>query len=269
MQRILFILFLSVLQVFALDRDLDGVDDTSDRCKNTPFGDLVDAFGCTKQTLFTDTAYDIIVGATYADTNYNTLEKANTLTSTLQADVYHGNISAQILTSYFRSDETNISDSGYNDTQLGVYIKTNPSSSLTLQPGFGVILPTYNSGYDNEAVDLFGSINAQYDLDEHTHIFGGLTYTLINDKDVPNRVQYQNTTAFTAGVGYATSNNGFINLAYTQSQSIYAQVEALKTLSLNGMVPLDAHWFILGNYRYGLSDSTSDNEIALRLGYYF
>lgn len=269
MQRILLILLVSILQVFALDRDLDGVDDTLDRCKYTPFGDLVDKFGCTNKTLFTDTAYDIIIGANYSDTNYNTLEKADTLTTTLQADIYRGNISAQISTSYFRSDETNSSDSGFNDTQLGLYMKTNLSSSLTLQPGFGVILPTYNSGYNNEAIDLFGSINAQYDLNEHTHVFGGLTYTLVNDKNVPDRVQYQNTTAFTAGIGYTVPNNGFINVAYAQSQSIYTGVEAFKTLSLNGMVPLDAHWFVLGNYRYGLSDSTSDNEIALRLGYYF
>lgn len=269
MQRILLILSLSVLQVFAVDSDLDGVNDTLDRCKNTPFGDLVDKFGCTSKTLFTDTAYDIIVGANYSNTNYNTLEKTNTLTTTLQADMYRGNMSAQISTSYFRSNETTRSDSGWNDTQLGLYIKTHPSSSLTLQPGFGVILPTYNSGYNNEAIDIFGSINAQYDLNEHYHVFGGLTYTLVNDKSIPNTVQYRNTTAFTTGIGYATTNNGFVNIAYTQSQSIYTEVDAFKTLSLNGMIPLDRHWFILGNYRYGLNDSTSDNEFAMRLGYYF
>ncbi|HEX5670445.1 MAG TPA: DUF3187 domain-containing protein [Sulfuricurvum sp.] len=269
MQRILPILFVSVLRVFALDNDLDGVDNTLDKCNKTPFGDLVDEFGCSTKTLFTDTAYDIIVGANYSDTNYNTLEKANTLATTLQADVYRGNMSAQISSSYYRSDETNTSDSGWNDTQLGLYIKTKPFSSLTLQPGFGVILPTYKSGYDNEAIDLFGSINAQYDLNEHYHVFGGFTYTFVNDKSIPNTVQYQNTSAFTAGVGYATSNNGFINGAYTQSKSIYTGVETFKTLSLNGMIPLDKHWFLLGNYRYGLSDSTSDNEIAVRIGYYF
>jgi hypothetical protein len=269
MERLLFILLLNVLHVFAVDSDLDGVDNTLDRCKNTSFGDLIDEFGCTKKTLFTETAYDIIVGANYSDTNYNTLEKANTLTTTFQADVYRGNMSAQISTSYFRSDETNISDSGWNDTQLGLYIKMHPSSSLTLQAGSGVILPTYNSGYDNEATDLFGSINAQYDLDEHYNVFGGFTYTLVNDKSILNTVEYQNTSAFTAGVGYATTNNGFINGAYTQSQSIYTGVEAFKTLSINGMIPLDKHWFVLGNYRYGLNDSTSNHEVAMRLGYYF
>lgn len=252
-------------------------------CTNTPFGDLIDNFGCTKKTRSTDIGSDIIIGGVYSDTNYNTLEKADTFTTTFQADVYYGDMSAQILTSYFRSDGTGTNDDGWNDTQLGVYLKTYPSAALTLQPGFGIILPTYNSGDNSEAIDVFGSLNAQYDLDKHYNIFGGLTYTVVNDKDgrrivrdknshaiiSDTPIQYQNTTAFMAGIGYAADNNGFINIAYTQSQSIYTGVEAFKTLSLNGMLPLDNHWFVLGNYRYGLSDSTSDNEIAVRLGYYF
>ncbi|MFA6188406.1 MAG: DUF3187 domain-containing protein [Sulfuricurvum sp.] len=225
---------------------------------------------------------DVIVGGTYSDTNYNTMEKSDTFTTTLQADLYRGDLSAQILTSYFRSEDTNMSNSGWGDTQLGLYLMTRPSSSLTLQPGFGIILPTYNSGYNNEAVDVFGSLYAQYDLDKHYYVFGGFTYTIINDKDVQDvtryrhssfivgdSIQYRNTSSFTAGTAYKTNNNGYVNIAYTQTQSIYSGVESFKILSLNGMMPLDTHWFVLGNYRHGLSDSASDNEIALRIGYSF
>lgn len=225
---------------------------------------------------------DVIVGATYSDINYNTMEKSDTFTTTFQADLYRENISAQILTSYFRSDDTNMSDNGWGDTQLGLYYTTYPSSSLTLQPGFGIILPTYDTGYNNKAVDIFGSLYAQYDLDKYYYVFGGFTYTVVNDKDVHNvmryrrssfilgdSIQYQNTSSFTAGASYRTSDNGYINIAYTQTQSIYAGVESFKTLSLNAMMPLDSHWFVLGNYRHGLSDTTSDNEFALRIGYNF
>jgi hypothetical protein len=225
---------------------------------------------------------DVIVGATYSDINYNTMEKADTLTTTLQADFYRGDMTAQILTSYFRSDNSTIDESGWGDTQLGLYFKTYPSSTLTLQPGFGIILPTFNTRYNNEAVDIFASIYAQYDFDKSYYLFGGLTYTMVNDKDVRDAVryrrssfiigdtiQYQNTSSFTVGTAYRTYNNGYINIAYAQSESIYAGVESFKTLSLNGMIPLDHHWFVLGNYRHGLSDTTSDNEIALRIGYNF
>lgn len=225
---------------------------------------------------------DVIVGATYSDINYNTMEKADTLTMTFQADLYRGNMTAQLLTSYYRSEETQMNDSGWGDTQLGLYFATYPSSSLTLQPGFGIILPTYDTGYDNEAVDVFGSIYAQYDLDKDYYVFGGFTYTVVNDKDAQNimryrrssfiikdSVEYQNTSSFTVGAAYKTKDNGYINIAYAQTQSIYAGVESFKTLSLNAMIPLDTRWFVLGNYRHGLSDTTSDNEFALRLGYNF
>ncbi len=225
---------------------------------------------------------DVVIGANYSDINYNTMEKSDTLTTTFQADFYRGIMSAQILTSYFRSDDTNMDDRGWGDTQVGLYFRTHPSSSLTLQPGFGVILPTYNTGYNNEAIDIFGSLYAQYDFDGHYYAFGGFSYTVVNDKNVQNitqyhhssfilkdSIQYQNTSSFTAGTAYRTNNNGYINIDYTQTQNIYTGVESFKTLSLNGMVPLDSHWFILGNYRHGLSDTTSDNEFALRLGYNF
>jgi len=267
MKRILFLLLLSSVCLFAIDSDLDGVSDGSDRCPNTPFGDLADDFGCTKKTLYTDTAYDIILGIGYADTNYNTLEKTNTLTTTLQADMYRGNLSAQILTSYYRSDESG--DKGWNDTQAGVYFKSNIAPALNIQVGGGLILPTFKTGYDNEAVDVFGSLYAKYDLDESYNLFGGYTYTFVNDKPIANVVQYHDTNSFTVGAGYSTHHSGFINIAYEKFESIYVGVETFKTLSLNGMVPIDSNWFILGNYRYGLSDSASDNEVILRVGYYF
>ena len=225
---------------------------------------------------------DVIVGATYSDINYNTMAKADTLTTTFQGDLYSGNMSAQILTSYFRSNDNNISDSGWGDTQLGLYYTTSPSPSLTLQPGFGIILPTFNTGYNNEAIDLFGSIYAQYDLEKNYYVFGSFTYTVVNDKDIQNvtryrnssfilgnTIHYQNTSSLTAGAAYKTFNNGYINIAYAQTQSIYAGVDAFKTLSLNAMTHLDSRWFVIGNYRYGISDTASDNEIAVRVGYNF
>jgi len=225
---------------------------------------------------------DVIVGITYSDTNYNTMEKSDTFTTTLQADLYEGDISAQILTSYFRSDDTYVSDNKWGDIELGLYYKTYPSSTLTLQLGGGIILPTYKSGYNNEAIDIFGSIAAKYDFDKYYYVFGGFTYTVVNDKDVQeamryhhssyivgDSIKYDNTSSFNIGTGYRTNNNGYVNIEYTQTQSIYTDIESFKILSLNGRMPLDAHWFLIGNYRYGLSDTASDNEITLRLGYYF
>jgi hypothetical protein len=106
-------------------------------------------------------------------------------------------------------------------------------------------------------------------LDESFNLFGGYTYTFVNDKPIGNVVQYHDTNSFTVGAGYSSHHSGFINIAYEKFESIYVGVETFKTLSLNGMIPIDSNWFILSNYRYGLSDSASDNEVILRVGYYF
>ncbi|MGZ5207924.1 MAG: DUF3187 domain-containing protein [Sulfuricurvum sp.] len=265
----LFLLLGSLSVASAGDTDLDGVDDINDKCPNTPFSDLSDTNGCTTTSLYTPTYYDIIMGYNYASSNYNTLEDTKTSSATLQADIYHGNLSAQLLASYFTSADSSTSDSGWNDTQLSLFYAFKPTSSLMIQAGLGIILPTYSTGYNNEATDYSGSLFARYLATSNINLFGGYNYTLINDTDIPGVASYQNTHAFYGGVGYVSSKIGSINLSYANSQSIYSEVDPIETLSVGTIIPLDSHWFVLGDYRYGLSDSASDHEAALRVGYTF
>jgi len=47
MRPIAVLLMLLSLSAAAADRDMDGVRDEKDRCKNTPFWAIVDSRGCT------------------------------------------------------------------------------------------------------------------------------------------------------------------------------------------------------------------------------
>jgi len=47
MRRFLLFLVLIPLLAVAADRDMDGVSDDRDQCKNTPFWAIVDSRGCT------------------------------------------------------------------------------------------------------------------------------------------------------------------------------------------------------------------------------
>ncbi|MCK9373965.1 MAG: DUF3187 domain-containing protein [Sulfuricurvum sp.] len=266
----LILLLLGMFSVYgANDRDFDGVDDSADRCLDTPFSDLVDANGCTTQTLYTQTDYDIIVGVNFSTMNTATLKNTATSTTTFQADLYHGNLSAQLLTSYFRSEESTYSDTGWNDTQLSLFYTVKAAESVIVQTGVGAVLPTYSTGYGNEAIDYRGSIAMQYTLQPQINLFGGYSYTLVNDADIPKVALFQNTHAFYGGLGYTTPENNSINLSYAHSQSIYTQVNPIQTLSLGLFIAITPQWFILGDYKYGLSDSASDHETAFRLGYSF
>lgn len=265
-------LLLSLLlsgHLLAADSDLDGVDDGQDQCMNTPFSDLVNARGCTIRSLQSDLNYDIILGAGYSHINYASQEKANTTTQTIQADYYNGNVLAQLAGSYFQSSSPSFKQNSMGDTLIALYLKSPFENGITVQTGVGVLLPTYNSGYHNEAVDYQGSINVQYDLNDRYNLFGGYSYTMVNDTNIPNTVQYQNTHSFYAGAGYTLNDKTRISASYAQAQSMYVGTQPIKTASTGLFYQLSTHWFTLLDYRYGLSDSASDHDGSVKIGYYF
>lgn len=270
MKNLLVLLLLGAFCVVsANDTDLDGVDDIHDKCPDTPFSDLSDTSGCTIQSLYTPTYYDIIIGYNYASSNPSTLEDTRTSSVTFQADFYHGNFSGQIQSSYYKSDESSYNDQGYNDSIASLFYTFKPINSLSIQTGAGVILPTYKTGYHNEATDYLGSLFVKYSATNNINFFGGYTYTVVNDDNIPNLVDYQDTHVFYTGLGYVSSKKSSFNISYFNTKSMYAGVENIETLWAGVMMPWDTHWFVLGDYRYGLSDSASDNEVALRIGYAF
>lgn len=269
MKKILLLPLLLSGYLFAIDSDMDGVDDTQDQCRNTPFSDLVNSSGCTIRSLQSNNNYDIILGAGYSQINYASQEKADTTTQTIQADYFNGSIWAQLAGSYFQSSSPSFKQSGLGDTLIALYYKSTFENGLTVQTGVGILLPTYNSGYHNEAIDYQGSISFQYDLNDQYNLFGGYSYTMVNDTDIPNTLQYQNTYSFYAGGGYVISEKTRISASYAQTQNIYVGTQTVNTASLGLFYQLNTHWFTMFDYRYGLSDTASDHDGSIRLGYYF
>ncbi|MDP3300763.1 MAG: DUF3187 domain-containing protein [Sulfuricurvum sp.] len=269
MNKILLLPLLLSGCLFAIDSDMDGVDDVQDQCMNTPFSDLVNAKGCTIRSLQSDSNYDIILGAGYSQINYASQEKTDTFTQTMQADYYNDNILVQVAGSYFQSSSPSFKQSGLGDTLIALYYKSQFGNNLTVQTGVGILLPTYNSGYHNEAIDYQGSISFQYDFNDHYNLFGGYNYAMVNDTDIPNTVQYQNTQSFYAGAGYAISDGTRISASYAQVQSMYVGTQTVNTASIGLFYQLDTHWFSMLDYRYGLSDTASDHDGSVRIGYSF
>jgi hypothetical protein len=278
MKKILFSLFACSLALFAYtDADLDGVDDSVDLCPNTPITDIVDKNGCSVKSVITEHHFDIIMGLAYSQYNYRLNDDSDTITTSLQADWYYGNYSAQLFTSYYSTDGDGYDRDGMNDTTLaGYYTFKNVVPRLNLQVGAGVVFPTYDADYDNNNADFVASLNANYAMDE-VNLFAGYSFTYVGDDDVrytgtdgnTYEILYQNTNAFNAGAGYHFSPRLYASASYFYSDSIYEDVDAIENITLYGFYTIDAHWFLTGNYAYGLSDTTSDHYVALRVGYYF
>ena len=285
MQKTLSVLLLSALSLLAYsDYDLDGVDDTIDRCPNTSMTELVDMYGCTIKNLEGDHHFDVILGASYSQIDPTTQEKTDTLTTSIQADYYYKNFSLQASTAYFNS-QSSISSSGQTDSFIGAYYQLNPLNSLSLRVGGGLLLPTYDAGYGNNKLDYTASASLSY-LFNNINLFGSYSYTMINDDDASYLdtnndqvdIYYQNTNAFNVGIGFYPTDRLYTSVAYNNSDSIYDKivtadstntVEPLETASAYLFYTIDIHWFTTVSYAYGLSDSASDHFAAVRLGYYF
>ena len=258
------------------DLDMDGVEDANDRCPNTPFMDLVDINGCTKKSLASKHHFDIIIGASYADSDYNTLNKTDTYSSSLQVDYYYENFSIQASTSYFDTEGSGYSETGLYDSYVGASYQIKPIQNLSLRVGVGALLPTYDSSLKNNNTDYTASLSASYALGSF-NVFAGYNYTNINDDDVvitasdgtTTDVIYQDTNGYNGGIGYYVNNATYMSLSYNMVQSIYKNVDDITSASAYIYYGINTHWFTTLSYSYGLSDTASDNYASLRLGYYF
>lgn len=269
------ILFYTTLFAY-IDSDFDGVEDVLDRCPNTSFMELVDINGCTIKSLVSPHHIDIIVGASYSDSDYQTLSQTKTIASSVQVDYYYKNFSLQASTSYFSTKGSGYQDRGIYDSFIGGAYQFDIVEALSIRIGAGAIIPTYKTSLNNNNTDYVGSLNFSYTLNNF-NIFGGYSYIMVNDEDITiiyntNSVQnivYQNTNAFSAGLGYYLTEKLYINGAFNSSNSIYATSEDIRTVSAYLYYTIDEHWFSTFSYARGLSETASKNYISLRLGYFF
>ncbi len=268
-------LFASSLFAY-VDSDMDGVEDSIDRCPNTAFTDLVDINGCTQKSLVSPHHYDIIFGASYSASDYLTLNATDSLAGNVQVDYYYKNFSLQASTSYFTTEGNGFSDSGLYDSFVGGAYQFRPMRNLSLRLGAGALLPTYKSTLDNNNMDYTANINLSYNLG-NVNLFGGYSYTIINDDDVNvvaadgnvTTILYQNTQGYSVGAGVYATQKLYISGAYNSVDSIYTNIEDITTASLYGYYSIDSHWFSTLSYAYGLSTSASDHYASIRLGYFF
>jgi hypothetical protein len=269
---VLSLLCITSVTLFALDSDLDGVEDSRDLCPNTSMSELVSPTGCTIQTLGTQHNFDIIYGLNFYQTNYTTLEEADSISQSIQLDYYYHKFSLQLNTSYYNSDSKTYDNSGMNDTFIGAYYTFDSLKNTSIRLGGGLILPTYDTEFNNNNTDYVGSVNVSHTVKD-INLFGGYSYTIINDDNVrlggASSIQYQNTNAISFGAGIYLNDKFYTSLAYSSSDSMYKNVEDIQTASFYAFYTIDSNWFTTFNYAYGLSDSASDNALSLRVGYYF
>jgi len=243
---------------------MDGVEDKDDSCLYTPFMDIVDNTGCSIESLLPSYHFDLIVGVSYSDTDYNILSKIDTITTTLQLSYYYKKIILSLNSSYYNNKGDGYNASGMNDTYVGLeYILLDEELYMSL--GGGVVLATYEDYFGSNKIDYRVNLNLGYTM-ENINFFTTFGHTFINDEDVIDELYYQDSNYFSLGAGYFFSHKLYASLSYNESDSIYTEVQKIRTASLYGFYSLSNRSFVNLTYAHGLSDSASDNYLALSFG---
>lgn len=265
---VLIILLIATLAYSYEDSDLDGVEDMFDKCPQTSFSELVDLNGCSIKKIDNGINFNIIFGVGYSQINYSSQERSNTVTTSLQSDMYIGNWSLELYTSRYYSNINNQVKNGMDDTLFNLFYMYALSEKISLDFGVGIVLPTYKSGYENEKTDYSVLLDFKYYSDFSTYLFGNYGYTWINDSDIAY-IKYENVSNFSIGAGYMFDLKNMLSLSYGYSETIYKNTKEAQILRLSYSNSIDSHWFVYADYDYGLNDWASDNSFLFRIGYSF
>ncbi len=264
MKKIFFLILAATTLAFAYsDSDLDGVEDRYDKCPNTVLTDLVDKNGCTIKSLVSPHRFSVSIGYSKAET-----KDTNETTLTQSVGIYYGykDFSLAISTSSYDYENSTVTDSGMNDTTVGAYYRFYPSNTLSVQIGGGFILPTYDASHNK--TDYFASGNLGYQLGVF-NVFGGGTYTKINDDDIDGVVEYQNTLKTQYGLGATLFDKAYLSYYLSTSDSVYKGDPKIKTSTIFLSGYFNQHLSLSGSYTKQISGFTNDYETDVSLNYSF
>lgn len=245
------------------DQDMDGVPDTVDQCKDTPFLDVVNKQGCSTSTLVFPEAknndgLDISFGYGLSN-NEDTLEREIQHTSKMQLIYYRDQWSYSVRSGYFQTDTQN----GMQDTSLKIKRKFRLNDSLKLGLGLGVRLPTYDFIGNKTDYTLYSSLT--YYPVSSLSLFGGASHTFINDEEVIDPLQDVNT--FYAGSGYFFTQSFYANIAYSYAESKFTVNLPSKSIMSTLFYKINEKWFTTLSYRHEIDNDTLNNSLNIKFGY--
>ena len=233
------------------DYDVDGVEDSIDECPNTPFDILVDERGCEEGTKYVG-EFTLFLGTLSA------IDRGSENITNLQ------------LFANYRYHDWDISLSAFNDVKNAIenvpntyYITTGyrfkPSKSLQTKISLG----TKQSSAQN---DYYITSNIDYSMSEKQNLFLFYSYTIAQDSSTN---AYDNFHTLSVGTGRILTDYWYAALSYDFSGASLEGSEDYQALTWSNTIVLNASYFLLATYSYGLSDAASDHTIGIQFGVKF
>jgi len=285
---VLFFLLLCDIALSYQDLDIDGVDDSVDRCLETPFDELVDEYGCSKSeksstnygNLRLKIGTDIFVDSRYEnDSSWN-----------LYADYQYNSWDISI------SNSRSITHSSYGNSYSDedIYISIGDSFELdkdTIRLSIGTKIAgdiDSNRKYKNRKNmdrehaeenqnsnrnlsrdrdnDYFGSFDYNHIINEKQNILLYYGYTLSGDSQCIN---YQNFSSFSIGMGYLFTPKWYSTVSYDYIGSIYRDSDASSSIEWFNSYEFTKRISASIGYSYALDDISYNNTLSLNLGFIF
>jgi len=233
------------------DEDLDGVEDSKDRCPGTPFLMLVDENGCPIEKV--RPRFYLRYGMSYSQENGR-----DTLLSLVTMAVSYKRFYISGTGRYYhRYDGLG---NGLGDSTLyGSY--TFRFESLYLVPGVRLRLPTGDRRFTDGYTDVTFSAVADLFLNGFDLVFFG-SYTLKGNPAL------RNTYTLSAGPGYYFNDRFYGSVSYDMvSSAVRDRVN--QYLSLFALLDISGPLYSTLSYSYGLTPQAVDHTVTLRIALRF
>ncbi len=251
-------LLLSNLAYGYQDSDLDGIQNSIDKCPNTPFDEKVNLYGCHSLEVLKqkNSKLTLSIGTTLrSDDIY---ENDSSLNFYANYRYKRWNISLSNIRSITKNDynqESNSDDNIYLSTGYITYLS---NSSFKFSVGSKIT----DKSAEN---DYFASISINRYFSSKQDIFIYYGYTLSGDSST---YDYKNYSSFSLGSGYSITQNYYSSLSYNYTESIY-DLEASQSIVWYHSYTLSKNLFLTASYGYALDDISYDQRLSFSLGMHF
>jgi hypothetical protein len=262
-------LFLTLLLSSTLlafqDHDIDGIEDSLDRCPNTPFEAFVDKNGCAvninKKASNSNYwgALTLKVGSTIQrDDEYEDDEYVD-----LFANYRYHNMDISISNSRSTTENSITDDNSNSDNDIYISAGYNlllSDARLKLSAGTKIVDDS-NSRDD----DYFMGLNYDYFVNSKQNIFLYGGYTFSGDDEL---IDYDDYSSFSIGTGYTLTPAFYSAISYSYTGSNYPDGDAEEGVTWYNSYSLNKNIFLTAAYTYGIDDYSYDNTFRLGLGLY-
>jgi hypothetical protein len=237
------------------DSDLDGVEDSKDKCANTPILELVDKHGCPLESKRG------VRGKFYLrlGTGYLRDEDEERLSSIFSIAYSYKGLYTSFTTRYYLSSK--LYDPGMGDSSLFLGYSRFLSERVYILPGVRIKLPTGEEQFSDGKVDYTPSAVVDFLFDDYD-VFTYISYTIRGNRNL------KDTLSLSLGGGYDLTRSLYLSLSYDVSQSAVRDGNN-SYVSFFALYDITKVLYTTLSYSKGINKEATDHSATLRIGIRF